>query len=90
MTLKNRSVIENICHCTDKKTYFTHYRILKVYVNLGIRVLKMKKVMKFMQKKWKKRYNTELHSKTEPKFSNEKKFQEESCASVKEKPLERL
>ena len=54
-----------------KKNYTVHYITLKLYVNLGLKVTKVHRVLKFTQSKWMEPYialNTELRAKSTNKF----------------------
>ena len=39
-----------VCDQTDKKNYFVHYRLLKFYLKMGMRVSKIHTVYQFKQK----------------------------------------
>ena len=54
-----------------KKNYTLHYITLKLYVNLGLKVTKVHRVLKFTQSKWMEPYialNKELRAKSTNKF----------------------
>ncbi|XP_045466456.1 uncharacterized protein LOC123675190 [Harmonia axyridis] len=67
-----------LCTLSDKKDYIIHYRNLKTVLELGLRLIKIKKVLKFKQSPWLKPYidlNTELRAKATTKFGkNQFKF----------------
>jgi len=60
-------LVPNLC---DKKNYVIHYRLLKLYVKLGIHVTKIHRAVQFEQREWMKQcidFNTDKrkHSKNE-------------------------
>ena len=44
------------CDQTNKRDYLCHYRNLKFYINYGMEVTKLKRVIRFKQKPWMKNY----------------------------------
>ncbi|GFT43648.1 uncharacterized protein NPIL_360211 [Nephila pilipes] len=71
----------NINSCTklvpnlmSKKRYIVHYRNLKQYVSLGLKVAKIHKILKFHQRPWLKKYidfNTEKRKKAQSLFEKD-------------------
>ena len=64
-----------ICNLKHKKRYTVHYRNLKLYVSLGMKVTKIHRIISFKQSRWLKKYidfNTEQRKKASNDF--EKKF----------------
>ena len=58
----------------DKKHYVLHYKNLKTYLELGIKLTKIHKVLKFKQSKWLEPYidlNTKLREKAVDKFEQD-------------------
>ena len=45
-----------ISHCSDKKNYLVHYRMLKFYVSHGMIVEKVQDVISFKQNRWLEKY----------------------------------
>lgn len=59
---------------TDKNLYVIHYRNLKLYVSLGMRLKKIHRVLSFSQNKWMAPYidmNTELRKKAKSGFEKD-------------------
>ena len=59
----------------DKKNYICHIKNLQVYVDLGLKIKKIHRILEFDQKPWMKGYiefNTELRKKATNAF--EKRF----------------
>ena len=66
----------------DKKNYVLHYLNLKLYLELGLKLKKVHKILKFSQSKWLASYinfNTQLREKATDKFEqNQLKLQNNS------------
>ena len=63
-----RKLVPNLC---DKEKYIVHYRLLKFYVELGLCVTKLHRVIKFEQRAWMKPYinfNTEKRKNAKSEF----------------------
>ncbi|MFM7982192.1 MAG: hypothetical protein ACKPKO_23020, partial [Candidatus Fonsibacter sp.] len=63
-----------IPHFYNHYNYVIHYRILKFTVDLGVKVLKVHKVMSFFQKPWLKTYmdfNTEKRKQAKNEFEKD-------------------
>ena len=45
-----------ICDCSDKKNYLVHYRMLRLYVRLGMIVDKVRDIISFKQSRWLEKY----------------------------------
>ena len=65
-----------ICDWTDRNKYWTQYGKLKVFVEMGMKVKKRNKVMKFKQKEWLKPY---IDLNTQSRSPAENEFQETFC-----------
>ena len=60
--LKGTSTEKLIPNLNSKKKYVVHYRNLKLYLSLGVKLNKIHKVVTFRQTPWRKQYidfNTE-------------------------------
>ena len=72
--VKTDNTTKLISNLKDKNKYVLHYRVLKLYVELGMKIKKIHKAIQFDQSPWMKDYimhNTELRkqaSKDESKF----------------------
>ena len=59
---------------SDKKRYITHFRALKQYLELGMKLIKVHRVLKFQQSPWLKPYiqlNTSLRQGASSKFEED-------------------
>ncbi len=56
VTIDNNKVPKLVCRLTDKKNYVVHYRTLKVYMDLGLKVTKIHKILSFKQSPWMKTF----------------------------------
>lgn len=82
--LPSRGKVEKlITSLEDKKGYIVHYRILQLYIQLGLEVTGIHRVLEFTQKPWLKSYidfNTEQRKKAKSLFSkNFYKLMNNSC-----------
>ena len=69
--LESNKLIANL---NDKQNYVVHYRALKLYIQLGLKVTSIKRVLSFDQEPWLKKYimkNTDLRSKTNSSFEKD-------------------
>jgi hypothetical protein len=58
----------------DKKKYVTHYQNLKLYLNLGLKLRKVHRVLEFYQSNWLEKYimlNTRLRENSTDKFEQD-------------------
>ena len=63
-----------MCTLNDKKNYVVHYRTLKLYLQLGLKLKKIHKVLEFDQKPWMKDYinkNTEMRKNAKNSFEKD-------------------
>jgi hypothetical protein len=56
LNVRPKSVDKLVCNLKDKCKYVLHYRNLKLYKQLGMKVVKIHRVLKFKQSKWMKPY----------------------------------
>ena len=59
----------------DKKNYVIHYRLLQLYVELGVQITKIHRILSYKQERWMEPYilsNTESRKKSKSSF--EKSF----------------
>jgi hypothetical protein len=64
-----------VADLNNKTGYVAHYRTLQEYISMGVKVVKVHKILKFAQSAWMKKYidfNTDLRSKAKTEF--EKNF----------------
>ena len=60
--IKNIGVMNLIPNLSNRTNYVLHYKILQLYLSLGMKLTKIHKVLKFKQSGWMKKYidfNTE-------------------------------
>lgn len=75
----------------DKKSYFVHYRNLKLYLKLGVQITKLHNVLEFDQSDWMRQYvekNTELRKKATSEY--EKGFYKLMTNSLYGKTIENV
>ena len=64
---KPRSKVDKlILTLSDKKNYVIHYRLLQLYIKLGVKIIKFHRVISYKQSKWMEPYissNTEARKK---------------------------
>ena len=63
-----------ICDWSDKKNYFTQYRMLNFHVRHGMEIVKVHIVISFKQSKWSGKYinfNTQKRNQTVNDFEND-------------------
>ena len=63
-----------ITNLNDKQNYTVHYRTLKLYLQLGLKIKRVNKVLTFKQSKWMKQYiefNTEQRKKATNDFDKD-------------------
>lgn len=56
ITIDNNKVPKLVCRLTNKKKYVVHYRTLKVYMDLGLKVTKVHRILSFKQAPWMKSF----------------------------------
>ena len=88
---KESSVKKLITSFTDKPNYGVNYRLLKLYIQLGINVVKVNKVLEYDQHNYMKPYiklNTKMRTKATTEF--EKDFYKLMNNSVNGKTMENV
>ena len=63
-----------ILDLNNKKNYVIHYMNLKLYLSLGLKLVKIHKILRFRQSRWMKTYiefNTKLREKAKDKFETD-------------------
>lgn len=71
---KYTSSVKLVPNLKDKISYTLHYRNLKLYLQLGLELIKVNKVLKFNQKPWLKDYiqfNTNMRAKARSDFEKD-------------------
>ena len=92
--LENKSMInisKLVPNLMDKKRYVVHYRDLKLYLSLGMKLKKVHRILEFNEKPWMEPYiclNTELRKKAKSAF--EKDFYKLMNNSVFGKTMENI
>ncbi|CAL1293464.1 unnamed protein product [Larinioides sclopetarius] len=68
---KSEKLVPNLC---NKKNYVLHYRNLKLYIQLGLKLVKILRILKFRQTPWLKAYinfNTEQRKQAKTTFEKD-------------------
>lgn len=91
LDVKPSSYSKLVCDLNDKTKYVVHYRNLKYYVELGLRVKRVHRIVEFTQSRWLKSFidfNTEMRKKAKSNF--EKDFYKLLNNAVYGKTLEQV